>query len=65
MSNRPNRNWRRAADQAADVHTALLRLPPGGRLFTPEKLEAIVRHAVIAGFDAGMKWRAAAAAPPP
>lgn len=65
MPNQPNRHWRRAADQAADRHIALMRLPLGGRLLTTDEIEVMLRHAVIAGFEAGVKWRAAGTAPPP
>lgn len=53
------RNSRRAAGQAADAHIALLHLPADTAQLPKEKIGILLRHAVVAGFEAALKWRAA------
>lgn len=61
MPNHPNRNWRRAANAAADLHLALLKLPAdGAALLTTAEVAQLIRDGVIAGFDAGRQSRAKA-----
>ena len=57
-SKKPLRNWRRAADVTANNHIALIRTPLNSALRTDEQIEILLRHAVVAGFEAGLKWSA-------